>query len=446
MQAAQITYKECGIAWLGQIPQHWEAVRLKYVAKQIIGGGTPDTSNPLYWSDADDNAYLWVSIEDITKSSFIKNTKRYITEKGIQSSSTKLIPPFSILYSIYASLGKIAYSDRYLTTNQAILAIQVRDALFYKFLFYSLCATTDNIISSSSMTTQNNISLSTVQNLKIPLPPLEEQKAIARFLDEKCAQIDSLIKKKQKLITLLIEQKQVLISEVVTKGLDPKAPLKDSTIPWLGEIPQHWEVKRLRYIGNIFGGLTGKTAKDFDKESQPNFEPYIPFTNVCKNTVIDSNKMEYVFIDSLECQSKVTKGDIIFLQSSETFEDVGKSAIYLDDQDVYLNTFCKGFRATTENPIFLNYLISSLNYKRYFLSVCSGFTRINLRQEHFLDMPLTLPPLEEQKAIARFLDKRVGEMEAIITKTKEQIKLFKEYKNTLITEATCGRMEIKERK
>ncbi|ELM1502201.1 restriction endonuclease subunit S [Campylobacter upsaliensis] len=210
---------------------------------------------------------------------------------------------------------------------------------------------------------------------------------------------------------------------------------KPSGIKWLGEIPQGWEIKKLKYIGEIFGGVTGKTIKDFSKEYKPNFKPYITFTNVCNNAVINPDLMEYVFIDSKEKQNKVLKNDILFLQSSETFEDVGKSAIYLNDDEVYLNTFCKGFRIKREAySMYLNYLLSSLNYKRYFMSVCSGFTRINLRQEHFLDIPLILPPLQEQKEIAEFLDKKCEKIQNYIDKKQKLITLLQEKKQALINE------------
>ncbi|EOU3641190.1 restriction endonuclease subunit S [Campylobacter upsaliensis] len=216
---------------------------------------------------------------------------------------------------------------------------------------------------------------------------------------------------------------------------------KPSGIEWLGEIPQGWEIKKLKYIGEIFGGVTGKTIKDFSKEYKLNFKPYITFTNVCNNAVINPDLMEYVFIDSKEKQNKVLKNDILFLQSSETFEDVGKSAIYLNDDEVYLNTFCKGFRIEREAyPMYLNYLLSSLSYKRYFMSVCSGFTRINLRQEHFLDIPLILPPLQEQKEIAEFLDKKCEKIQNYINKKQKLITLLQEKKQALINEAVCGRV------
>lgn len=215
-----------------------------------------------------------------------------------------------------------------------------------------------------------------------------------------------------------------------------KVSYKPSGIEWLGEIPQGWEIKKLKYIGEIFGGVTGKTIKDFSKEYKLNFKPYITFTNVCNNAVINPDLMEYVFIDSKEKQNKVLKNDILFLQSSETFEDVGKSAIYLNDDEVYLNTFCKGFRIEREAyPMYLNYLLSSLSYKRYFMSVCSGFTRINLRQEHFLDIPLILPPLQEQKEIAEFLDSKCEKIQNYIDKKQKLITLLQEKKQALINES-----------
>ncbi|MBZ7950489.1 restriction endonuclease subunit S [Campylobacter sp. LH-2024] len=211
--------------------------------------------------------------------------------------------------------------------------------------------------------------------------------------------------------------------------------LKNSGIEWLGEIPEHWEIKRLRYVGYIFGGLTGKTAKDFNREYQKGFKPYITFTNVCNNTIIDSNKMEYVSIGDLETQNKVLKNDILFLQTSETFDDIGKTAIYLDDKEVYLNTFCKGFRVEkSAYPLFLNYIFISLTYKRYFLSNCSGFTRINLRQEHLLDIPLILPPLKEQEQIANFLDEKCEKIQNFIEKKEKLLSLLQEQKQALINE------------
>ncbi|EAI8623841.1 restriction endonuclease subunit S [Campylobacter lari] len=406
-------FKDSGIEWLGEISEHWEVVTLKYLVEKIIGGGTPDTSNLDYWTNNKEDGYLWVSIEDITKSSFITDTKRYITQNGLKSSSAKLIPPFSILYSIYASLGKIAYSDQILTTNQAILGIQSNHKLvFYKFLFYYLCNTTNYVTILSSMTTQNNISLSVVANLKIPLPPLKEQEQIANFLDEKCEQIKNFIEKKEKLINLLKEQKQALINETIAKGLDKNVNFKDSGIEDLGEIPQHWEVRKLKYLATIYNG------KD--------------------QSYITSNDGTFPIYGS---------GGII-----------GKTHQFLyDKQSVLL-----GRKGTIDKPLFVEIpfwtidtmfytKISCSTYPKYFYYLCltidfktyiSGSAIPSMTQSDLIEIIFPFAPLKEQEQIANFLDEKCEKIDLLIEKTEKQIKLIKEYKTTLINQAVCGRISL----
>ncbi|WP_104708617.1 restriction endonuclease subunit S [Helicobacter felis] len=218
----QAKLKPSGVAWLEDIPEGWGVVKLKYLVKKIRSGGTPKTSVPKFWTSSKEKGFLWVAIEDM-KSSTIEDTRRYITQEGLNASSAHLVPPFSVLYSIYASLGKVAYSTQELTTNQAILAIEPNDKCFYKFLFYYLHSMEQIIKSFASMTTQNNLSLAIVKDLVIPLPPLKEQHAIASLLDEKTAKIDSLLAKLQAQIQTLKEHKSALISAGVLGQLHLKA-------------------------------------------------------------------------------------------------------------------------------------------------------------------------------------------------------------------------------
>lgn len=419
----------------GKIPAHWEVRRLKY----------------LFYISKEENRDEFPNVLSLTQNGIIE--RDITTNKGQLAQNYigyNIVKRGDIILNpMDLSSGYVAKSTFEGVISQAYIKIRPLETLnlsYYESFFQNLYHYKilwhlgKGISYDHRWTLGNDVFL----NIKIPLPPLQEQKEIAEFLDKKCEKIQNYINKKQKLITLLQEKKQALINEVVTKGLNPNIEFKNSGIEWLGEIPKHWEIKKLKYIGEIFGGVIGKTIKDFSKEYKPNFKPYITFTNVCNNAIINPNSMEYVFIDFDEKQNKVLKNDILFLQSSETFEDVGKSAIYLNDDEVYLNTFCKGFRIEREAyPMYLNYLLSSLSYKRYFMSVCSGFTRINLRQEHFLDIPLILPPLQEQKEIAEFLDSKVAQINSAIEKTKKQIELVREYKNTLINEAVCGRIKLK---
>ncbi|SUX26359.1 restriction endonuclease subunit S [Campylobacter upsaliensis] len=424
----------------GKIPAHWEIRRLKY----------------LFYISKEESRDEFPNVLSLTQNGIIE--RDITTNKGQLAQNYigyNIVKRGDIILNpMDLSSGYVAKSTFEGVISQAYIKIRPLETLnlsYYESFFQNLYHYKilwhlgKGISYDHRWTLGNDVFL----NIKIPLPPLQEQKEIAEFLDKKCEKIQNYINKKQKLITLLQEKKQALINEAVTKGLNPNIEFKNSGIEYLGgggsKIPKHWEIKKLKYIGEIFGGVIGKTIKDFSKEYKPNFKPYITFTNVCNNAIINPNSMEYVFIDFDEKQNKVLKNDILFLQSSETFEDVGKSAIYLNDDEVYLNTFCKGFRIEREAyPMYLNYLLSSLSYKRYFMSVCSGFTRINLRQEHFLDIPLILPPLQEQKEIAEFLDSKVAQINSAIEKTKKQIELVREYKNTLINEAVCGRIKLKE--
>ena len=212
---------------------------------------------------------------------------------------------------------------------------------------------------------------------------------------------------------------------------------KDSGVEWLGEIPEHWESQKMKYLGKMFAGLTDKKGDDFAKEISEDKMPFIPFTNVCNNLKIDKNQMQYVKIKPYEKQNKVQKNDIIFLMSSETLDDIGKCSIHLDEEQYYLNSFCKGFRSKTfaVNAEFLNYLLQSKTYRNYFALVGRGFTRINIKQEYINDLFAVLPPKEEQTKIALFLDEKTAQIDEVITQKEKLIELLKERKQIVINDA-----------
>ena len=211
---------------------------------------------------------------------------------------------------------------------------------------------------------------------------------------------------------------------------------KDSGVEWLGEIPEHWQTQKMKYLGKMFAGLTDKKGDDFNKEISEDKKPFIPFTNVCNNVKIDSNQMQYVKVKPYEKQNKVQKNDIIFLMSSETLDDIGKCSIHLDEEQFYLNSFCKGFRpkAFAVNAEFLNYLLQSKTYRNYFALVGRGFTRINIKQEYINDLFTILPPKEEQTKIASFLDEKTSQIDKAISQKEKLIELLKERRQITINE------------
>jgi type I restriction enzyme S subunit len=212
---------------------------------------------------------------------------------------------------------------------------------------------------------------------------------------------------------------------------------KPSSIEWLDEIPENWEKSKLKYLGTLYGGLTGKSGVDFNNDDNPKNKPYIPYTNIYNNTYISKNHYHYVSIDDGENQNKVEKYDMFFLMSSETHKDLGKSCILIDDVDeLYLNSFCKGFRIKDRNvqPLFLNYQILGHLHREMISVEGKGFTRINLRQDKINDLVVFFPPLSEQEQIVKYLDEKTSIIDKLISTKERKIELLKEQRTSLINE------------
>jgi type I restriction enzyme S subunit len=217
--------------------------------------------------------------------------------------------------------------------------------------------------------------------------------------------------------------------------MDRYSSYKDSKVKWLDKIPDNWERSRIRMVGNLYGGLSGKKGDDFNREENLFNKPFVPFTNIFNNTYISKDHFQYVNVEEGENQNRVLKNDLFFLMSSESYEDLGKSSILLDDvEELYLNSFCKGFRIKDDRvyPLFLNYQLLGSLHKEMISLEGNGFTRINLRQDRLLDIPVFIPPLEEQQQIVSFLDDKTQKIDSLIQQKEKKIELLKEKRTSLI--------------
>lgn len=225
---------------------------------------------------------------------------------------------------------------------------------------------------------------------------------------------------------------------------------KDSEIKWLDQIPSSWERSRIRMVGNLYGGLTGKKGDDFNREENKSNKPFVPFTNISKNTYISKDHFQYVNVEEGENQNRVLKNDLFFLMSSESYEDLGKSSILLEDvEELYLNSFCKGYRVKDNRvyPLFLNYQLLGSLHKEMISIEGNGFTRINLRQDRLLDIPVFIPPQFEQEQIVSFLDGKTKKIDSLIKQKEKKIELLKEKRTSLINQVvTKGLDQNKEMK
>lgn len=427
-------YKDSGIKWLGKIPAHWEVVRNSLIfidLKEVVGENSQN--------------YTLLSL-----------TKQGIIPRDMESGKGKFPAEFNIykivnpnnlvfcLFDIDETPRAVGISNDNGMITGAYNVFLIQNANPRYIYYYYLSVDDKKALKPYYTSLRKVINLETFMSIRTPLPPLEEQKKIADFLDEKCKKIDYFIAKQTKFIELLKEQKQVLINQATTKGLNKSTELKDTHIPHLGKIPTHWEIKPLKYLGFLYFGLSGKKGKDFSKDKIQDFKPYIPFINICKNHYLDNELLHYVKIEENETQNKVLKYDLFFMSSSETKEEIGKNAIYLgDEKELYLNSFCRGFRITSNeiNPLFINYLLSSKTYRYYFSSSSNGDIRINLKKEIIENLLVLLPPLEEQEKIAKYLDDKCEKIDKAINNITKQISLIQEYKTSLIDTTTKGMLK-----
>lgn len=226
---------------------------------------------------------------------------------------------------------------------------------------------------------------------------------------------------------------------------------KDSDIKWIEKIPISWYPKKLKFLGTVYGGLTGKKGDDFGDEGNPKNKSYIPYTNIFNNFFISKDHFDFVILEEDEKQNLVKKNDLLILMSSENYEDLGKTSILVDDCDeLYLNSFCKGFRTTNENmnPVFINYQLQGHLHRELISVEGSGFTRINLQQNRLLNTPILITSLTEQNQIVSYLDTKTSLIDSLIQITLLKIELLKKKRNSTIDEVvTKGlnpKVEMKE--
>ncbi|EOW8226746.1 restriction endonuclease subunit S [Campylobacter upsaliensis] len=425
-------YKPSGIKWLGEIPQSWEIKPLQAIFNQrneqnnnlefqtILSlvkdvGVIPYEEKGNVGNKAKDDlqGYKIARVNDLV----LNKMNAVIGSLGVSKYNGLVSPIYLVLY--------IANPNYLITYYSYLFQIKSVQKFLRKFAY-------------GIMEIRESIDYLEFKKMFLPLPPLQEQKEIAEFLDKKCEKIQNYIDKKQKLITLLQEKKQALINQAVTKGLNPNIEFKNSEIAYLGLIPHHWEVRRVATLGKFFKG-----------------------SNISKNDLQDSGVSVVLYgdiytkyeIKTKQFQSKIAEnfakdktqilcGDLLFSGSGETKEDIGKCICYLGNEKAYVGGDVIVLRQMGQDSLFLSYVLNS-DYIKYQKAVISkGEIIIHIYASNLRDLKIPLPPLQEQKEIAAFLDSKVAQINSAIEKTKRQIELIKEYKNTLINEAVCGRIRL----
>ena len=426
-ESSKVSYKPSGIEWLGEIPKHWEIKKCKFffiIQNTIIGD-------------------LW------NKTKLLSLTLNGVVERDINNPEGKFPSDFSTyqlvkrgnlvfcLFDVEETPRAIGLSqiDGMITSAYTVIKVVNQNERFLAYLFISL----DNGKNLSFLYRglRKTISKEDLLNLKIPLPPLQEQKAIAEFLDKKCDKISQFIESKQKLITLLQEKKQALINEAVTKGLNPNIEFKNSNIEYLGEIPHHWEAVKVKYVATTNIGLVYDPSEITTNENIG--YPVLRANNI-QNGKIDYKDVIYV-AKKIDDKQLAISGDLLMCVRNGSENLLGKTA-KIENNNFSFGAFTAIIRSDFNNYLYWIFQTEMLKKSISSFIVSIGIGQIS--QDDIKNFKIPLPPLEEQKAIANFLDKKCEKINSVIEKTKKQIELVKEYKNTLINEAVCGRIQLKD--
>lgn len=432
-------YKDSGVQWIGKVPSHWVVSRLKYFCEPLKSGGTPKSDESRFYAA---EGTPWVAIADMSSTPLVIDTAKHLTEEGIADKNLNIFPPGTILYSIYATLGKVSELAVPACINQAILAINPDKRYCKTYFKYCLTAQEQYVYSLSNGNTQNNLNAEKVANFFMVLPPLIEQQVIASFLDAKTKPIDDIIAKRERQIELLEEMKSAIISRAVTKGLNPEAKMKDSGIEWIGEVPEEWEISKVKYIANVCGriGYRGYTTNDLVSAGEGALT--IGGKHITHN-YLNLSDPDYIswekYYDSPEIM--LEKGDIVMAQRGS----LGKSAL-IDREigEATINPSLVILKRIKANGIFLHYYLIS-NMMQDYINLINTATAVPMiSQNQIENIPVALPPLSEQQAIASYLDSETSKIDSRIAKRRRQIELLQEYKQALITAAVTGKIDVRE--
>lgn len=435
-------FKDSNIDWIGPIPNYWQSYKLKHVINEFIAGGTPKSSNDAFW-DENNNGIPWIAIGDMTDNDYVNSTVKSITREGLADKNLRILKKGTLIYSIFASLGKTAILNIDATTNQAILGLITSTKIDVKYLKYYLEALKGTISRFSNENTQENLNSNIVKNMEIAMPEsLEEQKQIVNYLDKQTAKIDATIAKNKELIELLEEKRVALINQVVTKGLNPDVPMKYSGVEWIGKIPEHWNIMKLKHHGFVLGGYAFKSGDFTDSGVK-----VVKITNV-QSLKFDWSECFYLPKSYLHEHSefKINKGDIIFALTRPIISTGIKAAIFDENEPALANQRTGIFKKHSNDLIstFLYYVIYSDYFKEDFKSKITATNQPNISPLDIGEIKLILPSVEEQKQIVSKLDEETKKISEVISKIKENINLLEEYKTSLIHNVVTGKIDVRE--
>lgn len=410
-------YKELGFEWLGEIPAHWEVKHLKRLARLSYGDSLAADSReegqiPVYGSNG---------------------------PVGTHSRANTSAP--AIIIGRKGSFGKVNFATAPCFAIDTTFFIDSRTSKAdLRWLYYVLPLLALDVQSQDIAVP--GLSRESVYEHQIPVPTIPEQQAIAAFLDQETARIDTLIAKQGQMIALLQEKRKTVISHAVTRGLDPDVPLKDSGVEWLGMVPEHWEVKRLKFVADVRSGV----AKGRDLGDRDVIEvPYLRVANV-QDGYLDLSDVAMIEIARDEAERYLLQPGDVLMNEGGDFDKLGRGYVWQGEIErcIHQNHVFAVRPQQREDAFWINLATQASYAKHYFMLKSKQTTNLaSISSTNIREWPVVMPPAHERRAILAELERQTSQVDMLLTRVGEGVELLKEHRTSLISAAVAGKIDVR---
>lgn len=433
--------RDSGLDWAGDIPAHWPVIALRQVAR-LESGHTPSRQHPEYWVP-EECTTPWFSLADVwqlreARQDYLGDTAEKISEVGMRHSAARLLPAGTVVLSRTASVGFAGIMPKPMATTQDFANWVCGERLLPEYLLHVFRAMAPEFVRLRMGSTHQTIYMPDIRAFRIPLPSVDEQRRVLSHLAAKLPTLDALIAKKERLIELLEEKRQALITQAVTKGLDPSVPMKDSGIEWLGPIPAHWEVLPLKRISPR--QLVGVVVNPSTYVDEQGTIPFI-FGSDVREGRIYPERARRITAESASVihKSELRAGDLITVRVGAP----GVTAVVppeLDGANCASLMVVRGHRSFDSH--WLCYAMNSGIGRYQVECVQYGAAQKQFNIAHAVEWLFPVPPREEQAQLACILSDGEQRLRSVSTQIGSQIERLREYRQALITAAVTGKIDL----
>jgi len=417
-------------AWLGEFPAHWAVLRIKNVAT-INDEALSETTNP-------DFLIKYIDIGNVNSNGEINEIQEFKFSDA-PSRARRILKKDDVIISTVRTylkaITQISFDVENHVASTGFAVLRPKDNVTSNFLTYAVKAKyfIDSIMANSFGVSYPAINSSTLAALPIIVPPKDEQDEIVQYIKAQEEKINLFIQKKQRFIELLKEQRQRIINYSVTKGINPNAELKDTGIEWLGEIPKHWQLLRLKNVAEV---VLGKMLCNEDKGGYA-LKPYLKSKNIGWDKVIVEEVDEMWFSPKEMLTYRVKENDLLVSEGGE----VGKTCIWKNElEECYIQNSVHKLTCFEDClPEFYLFWMGMLGSVGYFRSIVNQVSIAHLTREKVVTVICLHPPIEEQKEIVSHIKTETATIDTAIAKAEREIELIREYKEAMIAEAVMGK-------